>query len=391
MVVSIRMCTVNLFLFLFAAPPQLINVFNVPNQCTPPVVRDHCKTTNMTYEPTGSFTLVVVYFSVDHATVRWFLNETEIHCSPANYDPHHHYCISSSTKPGVSFLTIYNNILVIFGRECILMPSTTLLQKSQITINAQDDSVSGVYRAVVSNAYGSNETLTFVYKSACKLIISITLTYHSIMDVPVGEPPAGTHPISVKNRYYNVTVGEAMDISEACQLRAPLGVSQTICFTHNLNATFEEVIASYNNCARCYDSDAISSGECTFQFTNNDDYLVTASYELCTGVTSISFLSRFNTITSYADSGKIFCSYPAFPDMLLYTTVHVRVVEKPPPDRLLVKTVVPAGFVVLVLLVMVIVSSALGYKYRAKLRATSKYPRIRSMQRREKALLIESM
>ena len=213
-----------------------------------------------------------------------------------------------------------------------------------------------------------------------------------IMDTPVGEPPSDTHVVSGKNTYYNVTVGEPINISKACQLRTPLGVSQTICFSHDLNATFEEVIANYNNCARCYDTDAMSSQECTFQFTNNDDYLVRAHYGLCRGLTSISFSSRSNATVSYADSGKIFCSYPVYSKMLLYTTVHVRVVEKPLPSRLLVKVLVPAVIAIVVLLVMVIVLAILVRKYHAKLREFYKSPRIRTIQKREreKALLIQS-
>ena len=96
-----------MFLFLFTAPPQLINVFNIPHQCNPPVARNSCVTSGVTYKPTVEFSVVVKYFSVDQATVRWFHNETEINCLNSMQS-----CVKIDTKPGVSFLTI---LLVAFG------------------------------------------------------------------------------------------------------------------------------------------------------------------------------------------------------------------------------------------------------------------------------------
>lgn len=164
--------------------------------------------------------------------------------------------------------------------------------------------------------------------------------------------------------YFNITVGETVPegLTRAC--RTGFGYDtrpkQNLCFTNNPNTTFKEVIAgNYSNCAMCNEI-------CYAQFTNNDHFYVSASWERCPSIVNLSIQSRENTTVSFNDSGKIFCFSDPNDLNEPYTTVHIRVVNQQPPNLLSLDIYISGGVVLLIVALLVIIIVVLGYKYRAR-------------------------
>ncbi len=151
--------------------------------------------------------------------------------------------------------------------------------------------------------------------------------------------------------------------------------------------TFDESIKNFNDCAIC----AIdTTGRCS-QFKNNNHFSVSASAETCPKIVNLSIKSRENSTVDFSDSGRIFCSYLGN-DGGPYTTVHIRVVSKPPPNLLSVIIAVPAGtMVLLVVVTLLVVITVLGYKYRTVRHARSARVRQRRRVEAERALLIQGV
>ena len=81
-----------------SAPPQITNILNYPGQCYPPVKRNQCMASKVTYNGI-SFDVSVTFDGVGPFYVRWFFNGSEIHCSDkAKKDNCEHNVTRSSEK-----------------------------------------------------------------------------------------------------------------------------------------------------------------------------------------------------------------------------------------------------------------------------------------------------
>lgn len=182
--------------------------------------------------------------------------------------------------------------------------------------------------------------------------------------------------------YFDVTAGEPLpvELTRACRDGSETYNPRFLYFTSNPNITFEEIeknLTAFHEGAKCDDIDFDVNRACSDPFSNNNHFIVRASTETCPSIVNLSIQSRKGTTVDFSDNGRIFCVSKT----KLYTTIHIRVVTKPPPNFLILEIAVPVGTVVLLMIVtLLVIISALGYKYRAVLRTPS-----RSVRRRRRA------
>ncbi len=94
-------CMIDIFFSFTIAPPQLTNVFNYPKICTPPVLRNSCTTSPISYV-NQNVDLTVTYNSTGPVAVRWFVNDLVVNCPSAYNETINHHCIGIYTSSTVS-------------------------------------------------------------------------------------------------------------------------------------------------------------------------------------------------------------------------------------------------------------------------------------------------
>ncbi len=230
--------------------------------------------------------------------------------------------------------------------------------------------------------------------ATCTEVIPLLLLFHKIVSLIIivitcsfdldWVSFSGTkRPKDITNDdvYFTVFAGEPLpaNLTRACRDGVELDIPRFLCFTSNPNVTFEQSL-NLSECAICVvDTDLRGC----HPFGNNDHFLVRATTETCPSILNLSIQSKENTTVDFSDSGRIFCAY----QYNVYTTVHIRVIAKPPPNLLSLEIAAPASAAVLLMIVtLLVVISALGYKHRALLRARS--GRSRQRQRAEQRLLV---
>ena len=190
--------------------------------------------------------------------------------------------------------------------------------------------MSGLYRAVVSNPYGTNESL-------------IRLEY------------ACASPDSPNSTPSKITV----DLQEGSTLNVSCGIKQSsrwmyACITKNISATFADLAEDLDNCATCID--ASDRGEqCSRQFNSNITSIITNSLveSDCPPVQLMNFMK--SDVTVKDDDGlKIICAYEDLQEWQSYTSIHVRVYHHSSNHSHQVSVAVSAVVVSLVVIAFVV-------------------------------------
>ena len=199
--------------------------------------------------------------------------------------------------------------------------------------------MSGLYRAVVSNPYGTNESV-------------IRLEYSCA--------PSDSLPTTPSRK--TVDLQEGSTLNESCGIVTQPSRMMSACITKNISATFADLAEDIDNCAKCIDAN--DRGEqCSLQFNSSITSIIANSLveDSCPPVQLINFLK--NDVTVKDDDGlKIICAYADSHDhdrWQPYTSIHVRVYHHPNNHSHQVSVIVSSTVVCLVvaLVVALIVTS----------------------------------
>ena len=169
--------------------------------------------------------------------------------------------------------------------------------------------MSGLYRAAVSNPYGTNESAIRL-KYSCKPPTNVAYTLPEI----------------------TVDLQEGSVLDKSCGITLNSAQRMYACVTKNSSATFADVYANdSHSCVTCN-----GAGECLPQFNSSITNITVSRSEEdgCPPVQLMNFIK--SEVTVKDDDGlKIICAYRlgTYDELEEYTSIHVRVSHSKSPNN----------------------------------------------------------
>ena len=197
--------------------------------------------------------------------------------------------------------------------------------------------MSGLYCAVVSNPYGTNESV-------------IRLEYSCVTPDSLPYTPSKI----------TVNLQEGSTLNESCGIIEQPARLMHACVTKNISATFADLAKEPDSCAICNGADDLGQ-QCSFQFNSSITSIITNRLEGdgCPPVQLMNFM-KSNVSVKDDDGLRIICAYAdSHEEWQSYTSIHVRVYYHPNDHSHQVSVTVSSTVVCLVaaLVVALIVTS----------------------------------
>ena len=174
--------------------------------------------------------------------------------------------------------------------------------------------MSGLYRAAVSNPYGTNESAIRL-KYSCKPPTNVAYTLPEI----------------------TVDLQEGSVLDKSCGITLNSAQRMYACVTKNSSATFADVYANDpHSCVTCNDAGNPRYAECSSQFNSSITNITVSRSEEggCPPVQLMNFVKSEVTV-KYDDGLKIICAYRlgTYDELEEYTSIHVRVSHSKSPNN----------------------------------------------------------